>query len=142
MPTDHDTSSEDSADGVPNDNTSLTAVLSSYAAAGFASSFSTTEDSQILCEHCNRASDPGHVAMSSLRRLEGASDPADMCAVLALTCPHCDVRGVAVLGFGPMASAEDGDVLRALRDHRADTQLPGNSAPGEAVGDDAESTSG
>lgn len=142
MPTDHDTSPEDPAEGVLGDNTTLTSVLSSYAAAGFSSSFSTTEQVQILCEHCNRTNDPTQVPMSSLRRLEGASDPADMSAVVALTCPLCDARGVAVLGFGPTASAQDGDVLRALRDHRADAQLPGNSAPGEAVGDETPSTIG
>ncbi|MCU1393189.1 MAG: hypothetical protein JWM34_1617 [Ilumatobacteraceae bacterium] len=73
--------------------------------------------------------------MSSLRRLEGASDPSDAMAVVALTCPACNSRGTAVLAYGPAASKEDSDVLVALRDHRGDENAPGNSAPGEVVGD-------
>jgi hypothetical protein len=74
--------------------------------------------------------------MSSLRRMEGASDPGDMMAVVAIECPSCQAQGTLVLGFGPAASAEDSDVLLVLRDFRADDQVPGNSAPGEASGDD------
>jgi hypothetical protein len=77
--------------------------------------------------------------MSSLRRLEGASDPADMVAIVALTCPNCGARGTVVLGFGPAGSPDDADVLGVLRDHRGDTRAPGNSSPGEVVGDDADS---
>jgi hypothetical protein len=77
--------------------------------------------------------------MSSLRRLEGASDPADMVAIVAVTCPRCGNQGTAVLAFGPAASAEDSDVLAVLRDHRHDAQVPGNSAPGEVLGDDTPS---
>jgi hypothetical protein len=73
--------------------------------------------------------------MSSLRRLEGESDPADMVAVVALTCPACGAQGTVVLGYGPMADGHEADVLRGLRDERSTEGLPGNSAPGEAVGD-------
>jgi hypothetical protein len=73
--------------------------------------------------------------MSSLRRLEGESDPADMMAVVAVTCPACAATGTLTLGFGPTSSAEDADVLHALRDARNDSKVPGNSAPGETTGD-------
>lgn len=115
----------------------LTEVLAGYADGGFTGSFSAIEGSAVECHQCNARSDAASIIMSSLRRLEGASDPADMMAVVALECPACHAQGTLVLGFGPAASAEDSDVLLVLRDHRADDQLPGNSAPGEASGDDS-----
>jgi len=81
--------------------------------------------------------DAAAVTMSSLRRLEGASDPDDMLAVVALTCPACGTDGTVVLGYGPNGTAEDGDVLKALRDERNVADVSGNSAPGEAAGDDS-----
>jgi hypothetical protein len=80
-------------------------------------------------------SPPEKTKMSSLRRLEGESDPSDMMAIVALTCPACGARGTVVLGFGPMATQQDSDVLQSLRDHRGDAKAPGNSAHGETTGD-------
>ncbi|MCU1401384.1 MAG: hypothetical protein JWN62_4493 [Acidimicrobiales bacterium] len=114
----------------------VTEVLAAYAEGGFTGEFSAVQGAQLECHTCNNTVSAGEVVMSSLRRLEGASDPADMVAVVALTCPSCGGRGATVLAFGPAASAEDSDVLGALRDHRHDTQAPGNSAPGETAGDD------
>jgi hypothetical protein len=114
----------------------LTDVLAGYADSGFTGSFSAVDGAAVECHQCNTRSDAASIIMSSLRRLEGASDPADMMAVVALECPACHAQGTLVLGFGPAASAEDSDVLLVLRDHRGDDQLPGNSSPGEASGDD------
>ena len=113
----------------------LTSVIDGYTEAGFAGSFSVLADAELECHACNERFLAGAAAMSSLRRLEGQSDPDDMMAVAAISCPNCGMRGTVILGYGPMASAEDGDVLQALRDDRGDAHLPGNSAPGEAVGD-------
>jgi hypothetical protein len=114
----------------------ITDVLEGYAKGGFDSSFVVTDDAELECVECGTVSPPEAVVMSSLRRLEGESDPADMVAVVALTCPACGARGTAVLGFGPMATPQDSDVLKGLRDHRADEHAPGNSAHGETTGDD------
>jgi hypothetical protein len=122
----------------PSDETTLTDVLEGYAQGGFTSSFVVTDDSELECLECGTVSSPGEVSMSSLRRLEGASDPADMVAVVALTCPSCDSKGTVVLGYGPMATVQDSDVLKSLRDDRADSTAPGNSAHGETTGDDAQ----
>jgi hypothetical protein len=117
------------------EGTTLTEVLDAYGAGGFTVQFTATESVQLECGACGVASDPATVSMSSLRRLEGESDPADMIAVVALTCPSCGAKGTATLGFGPAASAEDSDVLGVLRDRRGDARAPGNSAPGETTGD-------
>lgn len=121
----------------PGDEAALTSILEGYAQGGFDSSFGVTDASEVECHACNVVSRASTVAMSSLRRLEGASDPDDMVAVVAITCPACGARGTAVLGYGPMATVQDSDVLKALRDERGDATAPGNSAHGETTGDDA-----
>jgi hypothetical protein len=128
-------SNEPDIDLSGSDNTTLSQVLDAYIAGGFAAEFFITPESKLECGVCGVVSDPADVRMSSLRRLEGESDPADMVAVVALTCPACDSGGTMTLGYGPAATAEDGDVLLALRDHRGDDMAPGNSAPGETHGD-------
>ena len=42
-----------------------------------------------------------------LRRLEGASDPDDMLAVVAVECANCGLRGSLVLNYGPTATEDD-----------------------------------
>ena len=122
--------------GLPRDEgTTLTEVLDAYSDAGFAGSFTVTDDAELACNACQHVSAPGDVLMTSMRRLEGASDPDDMLAIVALTCPNCGARGTTTLGFGPAATGEDGDVLRGLRDQRGAEDLPAHSAPGETVGD-------
>jgi len=69
----------------PSDETTLTDVLEAYAQGGFVSSFVVTDSAQLECIECGTVSEPESVSMSSLRRLEGASDPDDMVAVVALT---------------------------------------------------------
>ncbi|MEO7371284.1 MAG: hypothetical protein ABI949_09445 [Ilumatobacteraceae bacterium] len=120
----------------PSDETTMTGVLAAYTQGGFDSSFTVTEESQLQCHECDTVSDPPIVSMSSLRRLEGASDPDDMVAVVAITCPYCGAQGTVVLGFGPMATLQDSEVLKGLRDDRDDATAPGNSAHGETTGDD------
>jgi hypothetical protein len=118
------------------ETSTLTELLAAYAEGGFAGSFSAVEGAALECHQCNETFPAVEADMSSLRRLEGASDPADMVAVVALSCPRCSAQGTAVLAFGPAASAEDSDALGALRDLRRDDAAPGNSAPGETTGDD------
>ena len=117
--------------------TTLRGVLDAYVDAGFAGSFTTVEGARLECHACEQTVEATAVPMSSLRRLEGASDPDDMLAVVALTCPACGTQGTVVLGFGPNATAEDSDVLKALRDERNVADMSGNSAPGETAGDDS-----
>lgn len=116
----------------PSDETTLTAVLSSYETAGFDAQLAATDDGQVHCYSCGVSADPAQVELHSLRRLEGASDPSDMLAVAAVICPACDVRGVLVLSFGPDSTRGEADVLVALEDRRADDILPAAQTPAEA----------
>jgi hypothetical protein len=126
---------EESGDRPMGGESTITEVLEGYAQGGFDSSFVVTDDCALECVECGNVSAPGRFAMSSLRRLEGMSDPADMVAVVAITCPVCGAKGTSILGFGPNATEQDSTVLKELRDTRHDGDAPGNSAPGETTGD-------
>ncbi|MFN8021304.1 MAG: hypothetical protein U0Q03_07230 [Acidimicrobiales bacterium] len=121
----------------PSDRTTLTAVLDAYRASGFAGDFFAEEGPDggaiVRCGRCASALDPRRLEAHSIRRLEGASDPADMMSVVATSCPVCGTDGTLVVGFGPMASAVDGEVFLAMRDTRGDDVLPPSVAPDEVA---------
>jgi|SRR5690242_19897792 len=113
------------------DHSTLTDVLAGYAAAGFDGSF-TVDDECVRCLTCHVATQPPEVEIQSLRRLEGASDPADMAAVLAVACPACGQRATIVLRYGPEASPAEAELLQRARDERfTEGVLPPASAPDE-----------
>jgi peroxiredoxin len=122
--------------GVPSDHTTLSEVLGQFADAGFVGEFEVAGGGTALrCLTCTEQTRASEIPQHTIRRLEGASDPADMAAVAAVTCPRCGARGTVVLPFGPSASASEALVLAELRDARGDSTGPRNSAPGETVGD-------
>ena len=121
----------------PSDNTTLTEVLGQFADGGFGGDFEVAGGgTTVRCLTCDEESETAEIPQHTLRRLEGASDPADMAAVAAITCPRCGAKGTIVLPYGPNASAADALVLAGLRDSRDDSAAPRSSAPGETVGDE------
>ena len=119
------------AAAAPSDNTTLADVIRSYEDAGFAGQFGVTEEGLLQCFACGTTCPPGDATLHSLRRMEGASDPADMLAVLAVSCPSCSAKGTVVVHYGPEAEPGESEVLMALRDQRSDDQLPAARAPNE-----------
>jgi hypothetical protein len=103
----------------PGDPETLLDVLAEFADAGWTHSFSVEPPDRVRCGPCRIVVEPAQLEVHALRRLEGASDPADMLAVAAVTCAGCDAHGVLVLGYGPDSSPEDAAVLSALDDQRA-----------------------
>lgn len=103
--------------GVPVDRT-LMSVLEELNADGFTGDMFVTRTAQIRCGSCHHDADPSQLELHAIRRIEGASDPSDEAAVLALTCTACGARGTAIVRFGPEASPEDDAVLRAVEDLR------------------------
>jgi nicotinamide-nucleotide amidase len=118
--------------GVPSDNTTMTAVLEAYARSGWSSDFVVDDaDGLVECVTCGGRIEAEHTIVESLRRLEGASDPADMSAVVALQCPLCQATGTAVVRYGPESSPAEAALFARARDGRGSSALPSAAAPGE-----------
>jgi hypothetical protein len=100
--------------GVPSDNTTLVAVLDAARRSGYDHDFYVADDGALCCRICGVCAEPEHAQVHDLRRLEGASDPADMACVLSVQCPACSARGTAIVRFGPEAGEGDGELLRRL----------------------------
>ena len=115
----------------PSDHTTLAALVDDYERAGFTGQFEVESGAAVRCATCEVVSEASEVPMYSLRRVEGASDPADMAALVALSCPSCGAQGTLVLTYGSAASPDEGDVLGAFRDQRHEGVAPPASSPGE-----------
>jgi hypothetical protein len=92
---------------------SLGAVLDDFDEAGFSATLMATDDG-VVCAVCRSLVDPGDLLVQRVRRLEGASDPSDMLAVVGATCPGCHLDGTLLLGFGPDMDPAHADVLAGL----------------------------
>jgi hypothetical protein len=99
----------------------LDEILVALGEDGFTCSMTALAGGTVRCGECGQASPAGDFALEALRRTEGASDPGDMSAIAAITCPSCGTKGTVVLRFGPEAGEADEDVLAAL-------DRPGGSA--------------
>jgi hypothetical protein len=108
----------DELDGVARDAETLLDVLARFTRSGWSSQFAARADGMIECESCHHCTVAADVPVLELRRLEGASNPDDMLAVVAVECPNCGLRGSLVLNYGPTATEEDAAVLLGLGDTR------------------------
>lgn len=104
--------------GAPSDNTTLVEVLAEFSQAGFSADMFVTAEGKVRCGVCHHDMEPTDLELDRLQRFEGASDPADMAAILGLVCSACGARGSAVVRFGPEAGPQDDAVIQALDDHR------------------------
>jgi hypothetical protein len=77
-----------------------------------------TPEAMVRCGACHHDDHPSDLVLHRLRRIEGASDPGDMAAVLALTCNVCGAKGTLVVRYGPEAEPQDDAVLLAIDDQR------------------------
>src|SRR3954447_5722763 len=100
--------------GVPSDNTSLLEVLDELKNRGFGGTLWVGASGNIRCEGCDTEIPPEALRVHEIRRLEGASDPDDMLAVVAAECPGCGRKGTLVVHFGPESSAEEQDAFSRL----------------------------
>jgi hypothetical protein len=87
-------------------------------ARGYTGQLRAVDGGALECLTCRQTIPANQIAAESISRHEGVSDPAEMLAIVALRCPHCDTPGLVVLNYGPEAPAEDADVLVALEDAR------------------------
>jgi hypothetical protein len=106
--------------GVARGSATLLDVLAAISRDGFTGQFMaraadpSTQRGRIECASCHTEFSADAAEVSELRRLEGASDPDEMLAVIALTCPNCAARGALVLNYGPVATVEDAAALLGL----------------------------
>jgi hypothetical protein len=107
--------------GVPADRT-LVEVLDGLRDEGFTEDVQVTDDGELCCRSCGHCVPAAEADLLALRRVEGASDPADMAAVVGTQCRGCGSRGLAVVRFGPEAGPGDAAVLQRLEDRRADAE--------------------
>jgi hypothetical protein len=87
------------------------------AAEGWTEQATPLEGGDVRCEVCSEATPADELVPESFQRVEGASDPGDMAAIVAFECPHCSAHDVLVVKYGPDATAADADVLSALPTH-------------------------
>ncbi|UDY37490.1 hypothetical protein [Dermatobacter hominis] len=95
-------------------DTPLGEVVDDLGDEGFEGQFRSEGGARIRCLTCDSTFEASTVVADDVTRLEGVSDPADMTMVVPVTCPTCSTAGTLVLGYGPDASAEDADVVRAV----------------------------
>lgn len=86
-------------------------IMGTMDAAGFSGQMAARPGGVILCFTCRQESPAADFELQAQRRTEGASDPADMLAIVGLVCPRCGARGTVVLGYGPEADPDDAEVL-------------------------------
>ena len=90
-------------------------IMGQFEAAGFGGQMASRPGGRLLCFTCRTESDASAVEVSGFRRTEGASDPDDMLAAVAVTCPHCGTRATVVLAYGPEAPEDDANALLHLQ---------------------------
>jgi hypothetical protein len=95
-------------------DTPLITVLHHFDADGFSGQFQAVEGPAVRCLTCHTDSPISNIEANRIVRLEGASDPADMLAVIPVICPACGARGTLVSNFGPEATVEEAELLTAL----------------------------
>ena len=106
------------------DGTTLVEVIRQFETDGYTAQMAAVEGCAIRCFACHTDSPAEDVPLDSVRRTEGASDPADMVAVAALRCPACGAKGTVALKYGPLATPEEAEVLTLLDAHGAGPQAP------------------
>ncbi len=92
----------------------LIGVLHQATEAGYGTQLMARQDGQLECAACGRHSDAERFLAAGYRRLEGASDAADMMLVAWGRCPHCGQGGTVILGYGPNAGPSDEAVLASI----------------------------
>lgn len=110
----------DPVPGVPSDNTTLVSELQDFRDRGYGADFLIEDGPAVLCRQCDHRIPASDLDLDALRRLEGASDPDDMVALMALTCPSCGTKGTAVVHYGPNATESEDELLLAVEEPAGD----------------------
>ena len=105
----------DPVPGAPSDNVTMSELIDALDADGFGAQFVPRDGAAVECSNCHAVVPAGELDVAVSRRLEGASDPADMSTVYAARCPQCATGGTIVLSYGINATPDEADISKALR---------------------------
>lgn len=94
----------------------LVEILGELSQAGYVGDFVVGADGAVCCRVCGTCQPADSVALDGQRRVEGASDPADMAVVLAVRCGSCNQKGSVIVRYGPEASEGEAALLQHLED--------------------------
>ena len=108
------------------DPSSMFEILRQFQGDGYEGDLFAVEGGSIRCGSCAAESPATDFDVAELRRMEGASDPADMAAVVAAACPACGTKATMVVMYGPEAGPADSDVLAALSTPSSAEERPGS----------------
>ena len=100
----------------PAESSTLGDLLAAFEVEGYRGQMAARPGGFVLCTGCHQESQAEELEVDGLERVEGASDPDDMLAVVAVVCPICQTHGTLVVGYGPEAGPDDADVLARLGD--------------------------
>lgn len=113
--------------GAPSDNTTAVAELNDLREQGYDGDFVVREGPVVCCRRCDRCDEPESLQVDVFRRLEGASEPDEMSAILALTCQGCGNKGTLLVAYGTNASELDADLLTRLPETPQDEGTAGHT---------------
>lgn len=105
---------------VAQDAQTITEVVRTFEGRGYTGQLRAVDGGAVECLTCRQSTAGADITAQAISRHEGASDPAEMLAIVALRCPHCDTPGLLILSYGPDSPPEDADVLVAMEDARTD----------------------
>jgi len=111
--------------GAPSDNTTAVGELDQLRAQGYDGDFVVREGPVVCCRSCETCVEPEELQIDVFRRLEGASEPDEMSAILAVTCSSCGSKGSLLVAYGMNASELDADLLTRIPDTPQDEGTAG-----------------
>lgn len=91
--------------------------------------FQLVPGGDVLCLTCRTTIPADAVDVSTMTRLEGASDPADMVMVVPIGCGTCGAVGSLVVAYGPNAGESETDFLVRSQRRPGDSPTPGVVGP-------------
>lgn len=93
---------------------SIMDAVREYETLGYRGQFAAAESGEVRCLTCDEEHPAERVQRTSLRRVEGSSEPDEMVSINALICPGCGAKGTAVFKYGPGATPEEGEIMSRL----------------------------
>jgi hypothetical protein len=98
--------------------------VESFERKGFDGQFIMREGAQIECAQCRGRFSPNEIEYVGMKRVDFETDPGQQSLIAALVCPSCRAKGTYSFTYGAGADANEGDILRILREQRKDQRPP------------------